>query len=180
MHSTNKNSLTSVFELWAVLRDHRKVQAKYILLLMLVASFVEIFSIGLVMPFLTSLSDPEKVISTLGDYLPRLDLSMLSASDLKLYLLLGFLSMTIISGSIRYLLLFFQIKYAQSVGADLGLQVFSYKLHLPYKYHANTNSSKLIADIQRSDEVVGQILFPILFFISSLTMIIIMISFYKI
>lgn len=172
MSISNTNLLNSFSELWDALSDHRKFQGKYILFLMLVASVVEIFSIGLVMPFLTSLSEPEKVISTLAYLIPRLDLSMLNDSDLRLYLLISFVSMTIISGLIRYLLLFFQIKYGHAVGADFGLQVFSTKLHLPFKYHANTKSSKLIADIQRADEVVGQILFPILFILSSSIMIV--------
>jgi ATP-binding cassette, subfamily B, bacterial PglK len=177
MPVSNRNLLTSYSELWGVLSDLRKFQAKSVLFLMIVASVVEIFSIGLVMPFLTSLSEPEKVVSTLANLIPRLDLSMLNDSDLRLYLLLSFISMTIISGLIRYLLLFLQTRYAHAVGADIGLHVFSTKLHLPFKYHANTKSSKLIADIQRADEVVGQILFPILFIFSSIIMIVFIVLF---
>ena len=173
----NENILVSAIKLWRILLDRRRLQAKLILSLMLVSSVVEIFSIGLVMPFLTSLSQPEKVVNLLAEYLPSFDLSRLDYSELQFYLLLIFLIMTIFSGFVRYSLLYTQIKFGHAVGSDICKKIFSFKLNLPYKYHAKTSSSKFLSDIQRADEVVGQILFPFLFLISSLTMVVLMLFF---
>jgi ATP-binding cassette, subfamily B, bacterial PglK len=177
MSKPKENILSSFVELWSAISDRRKYQGKLILILMLISSIVEVFSIGLVLPFLTSLLHPEEFVSTLSVYLPELDFSDFTPSELRFYLLIVFLVMTVFSGFVRYILLYTQIKFGHAVGADLSRKVFSCKLHLPYKYHAKTSSSKLISDIKRSDDVVGQILFPFLFFISSLTMIIFMVSF---
>ena len=177
MMPMQNNSFRSFGGLWLILSNKRKFQAKLILLLMLIASVVEIFSIGLVMPFLTSLSNPEKVIIELEKYFPVLSLSTFSLEELRISLLAIFLFMTIISGFIRYTLLYSQIRYGHAVGADLCLSIFSNKLHLPYKFHANSNSSKLISDIKRSDDLVGQILFAFLFMLSSFAMMIFMVTF---
>src|SRR4051794_29045857 len=52
----------AVGELWAILSNRRKAQFYALLLVMIAASVAEVFSLGMIVPFLAALTDPGRVL----------------------------------------------------------------------------------------------------------------------
>jgi ABC-type multidrug transport system fused ATPase/permease subunit len=74
----------------------------------------------------------------------------------------------LVSGLIRILLLWYQIRIGHLIGSDLSLKIYKVALYQPYKTHISVNSSQSISTItEKSNAIVRQVILPFLFLISS-------------
>lgn len=155
-------------ELWQRLGKLRQRQFLLLFVLMIIASFAEIVSIGLILPFLGLLADPEKVFT--HEYAqPFIQiLNIKSSTEMLLPVVIAFCSAAIISGGIRLLLMYANIRYSHAVGADLSLEVYRRTLYQPYQKHVSRNSSEVIAGITgKIAMLIGSVLVPLLTLLSS-------------
>ena len=154
--------------LWQHLSAHRRNQFFILLVLMLLASFAEIFSIGIVLPFLGVLTAPEKIFE-----LPAIQpiiqaLNLTKASQLLLPLTIAFGIAALIAGSMRLLLLWVSSRLSFAAGADLGISVYRRTLYQSYAVHCARNSSVVIAGISgKANGVISNIIMPALTLISA-------------
>ena len=133
--------------LWKFFSIRRKRQFWLLLVLTLLASFAEMFSIGLVFPFLGVIANPEQ---TYQHHLiqPVIQLfSINSISDLTLLLTIAFVSSALFAGSIRILLLYATTRLSYAAGADLSIDIYKRSLYQDYATHMNSNSSEVINSI---------------------------------
>lgn len=146
--------VTLLKRLWHQVSSRRKAQFGLLLILMIIASFAEIFSIGAVLPFLSILTVPEKIfghpvaqpfIRTFG---------MKSASQLLLPFTLVFGLAAIISGTLRLFLLWASTRLSYATGADLSISIYRRTLYQPYSVHVARNSSEIINGISSKTGVV--------------------------
>mgnify|MGYP005992858123 CR=1 FL=1 len=155
-------------ELWQRLGKLRQRQFLLLFVLMIIASFAEIVSIGLILPFLGLLADPEKVFA--HEYAqPFIQiLNIKSSTEMLLPVVIAFCSAAILSGGIRLLLMYANIRYSHAVGADLSLEVYRRTLYQPYQTHVSRNSSEVIAGITgKIAMLIGKVLVPLLTLFSS-------------
>lgn len=134
----------------------------------LVTAFVEVLSLGSVLPFLSVLISPEKVMSypLVAKYLPEVGIS--SAAELVLPLTVGFIFFSVLAGSIRLMLLWANTRFAFACGADLSSEVYRKTLYQPYQVHIARNSSEVVSGIiSKINGIVNQIILPTLTFLSS-------------
>jgi ABC-type bacteriocin/lantibiotic exporter with double-glycine peptidase domain len=135
---------------------------------MVIASFAEIASIGLVIPFLTVLMSPEALIK--NPYILKL-FSVFGApaeQSAPLLLTILFIFATTSAGIVRLILLKFQLRISHAVGLDMGLKAYRAVLYQPYTYHVNQNSSDILAAITiKINTVVSSIVLPLLTAISA-------------
>ena len=133
--------------LWHHLSPPRRRQFFALLVLMILASFAEVLSIGAVLPFLAILTDPARIFAhpMAQPLIHALDLK--EPRQLLLPLTITFGLSVLITGAIRLVLLWANARISYAAGADLGLNIYRRTLYQPYAVHVGRNSSEVIAGI---------------------------------
>jgi ATP-binding cassette, subfamily B, bacterial PglK len=162
------NVLDGILILWKETGSHRHRQFWKLLVFMVVASIVEVVSIGLVVPFLGALSSPSIIYEHPYAYWIIHFLNISSAEEILLPLTTLFVAAIFISGVIRLTLLYFITKFSLAIGADIGYKVYRNTLYQDYSIHTLQNSSDLINGIIfKTNTVVNGVVVPAITFISS-------------
>ncbi|NTW98445.1 MAG: ABC transporter ATP-binding protein [Geobacteraceae bacterium] len=158
---------TLLKRLWHHINPRRRGQFGMLLILMIVASFAEIISIGAVLPFLAVLTAPERIFELpIAQPFIKL-LGLTSSSQLLLPLTILFGIAAIFSGAIRLFLLWASTRLSYATGADLSISIYRRTLYQPYSVHVSRNSSEIISGITNKTAVVIASLTNVLNFISS-------------
>jgi ATP-binding cassette subfamily B protein len=155
--------LANVARLWRLLSVRRRGQFYVILVLMVAASFAEIFSLGLIVPFLAVVTAPDKILN--NAFASGL-LSLLGVHDqsqVVLWMALAFCTATLVAAGIRLLLLYASTGFSFALGADLSLQIYRRTLYQPYPVHVGRNSTDVINGvIWKANEVTINVLVQLL------------------
>lgn len=136
---------------------------------MIFASFLEIVSIGAVLPFLGVLTAPEQVYQNqlLQPLIKYLELT--EPNQLVLPLTVGFVFAVLLAGIVRLALLYLMTRLSYATGADLSINIYRRTLYQGYSIHAQRNSSEVINGIiTKTNAVIAQVLTPVLKLISSI------------
>ena len=159
--------------LWCHISPRRRTQFGLLLILMILASFAEILSIGAVLPFLGVLTAPDRVFEHNAAQ-PLIQAMNLRSSDqllLPLTIVFGLAALT--AGAMRLLLLWVSTRLSFATGADLGISIYRRTLYQPYAVHVARNSSEVINGISgKANGVIYSIIVPILTLISSSLMLV--------
>jgi ATP-binding cassette subfamily B protein len=164
---------SSLKKLFNHLSSRRKKQYLMLLILIFVASLVEVVSVGAVLPFLGVLTAPEQVYQhpLMQPLIQTLELS--KPSQLVLPLTLLFMIAAVLAGSIRLLLLYVITRLTYATGADLGFKIYNLTLYQEYAIHVSRNSSEVINGIlNKSSTVISSVIMPVVQFISATILII--------
>jgi len=114
---------------------------------MVIASIMEIISIGAVVPFLGALTSPEQIYQhPLAQPLIQI-LEITESSQLLLPLTIIFVVAILIAATVRLLLLYTSIRLSYATGADLSIDIYRRTLYQDYSIHTSRNSSKIINGI---------------------------------
>ncbi len=160
-------------ELWQYFESDKRKSCAGLLLLMILASFAEVMSLGVVLPFLGMLVAPEQVfdfaiVRILADYL-----QVSSPKDLQLPLTIIFSFAALFAGFMRLFLLKKTINFSVMVGADFSSSIYKRTLYQPYEVHSSRNSSEVINSITtKINTIVYSVVLPILTIISSILMLV--------
>lgn len=154
--------------LWVHITFRRRVHLATVFALMCAVSFVEVISIGAVLPFLSALTAPERTFD--HPYAQSLIhfLGLEQPSQLLLPLTALFAGAALLSGVLRLALYWGQTRLSYAIGADFGSNIYRRTLYQPYIVHLNRNSSEVISAIStKADNIVYSTLMPILVVLSS-------------
>jgi ATP-binding cassette, subfamily B, bacterial PglK len=153
--------------LWHHLTPRRHIQFGLLAVLMIVASFAEVLSIGAVLPFLGVLTAPDRVFGhpIAQPFIQALGIN--SADQLLLPLTVAFGAAALLAGCTRLLLLWASMRLSYATGADLSYIVYQRTLYQPYPTHLARNSSEVIAAISTKVSVVINSLMQVLNLLSS-------------
>lgn len=166
-------SITSLLKrLWFHVSFKRRRQFAILLILMIFASFAEIFSIGAVLPFLGVLTAPDRIfVHPLIQPLIHV-LGLTESKQLLLPLTVIFSLAACIAGITRLLMLWVSTRLSFATGADLSINIYRRTLYQPYAVHVARNSSEVINGISnKANGVIYNIVVPILTLISASIMI---------
>ena len=166
-----QNFFYLINSLWSHFSNRRKKQFSYLLILMLIASFAEVLSLGAVLPFLAAIADPNYIYT--HQYAQPLVqiLGLTTASQIILPMTFIFISAVLFSGAVRVLLLYVMTRLSYATGADISFEIYNRTLHQNYDVHISRNSSEIINSIiRKTDDVIGGIISPLLLFISSIVL----------
>lgn len=161
----------SFFGLIIRLSDHitvlRKRQLIILFILSFIASFAEVISLGAILPFLSVLTNPEKVF-----YYPSLKplIAFLHFSEPKQLIFpmtLAFSLAVIFSGVMRLILLSFQTRLSFSLGGDFSYKIYRNSLFQPYILHTKQNTSQIITGLTKASGLVSSVIMPIFTIFSS-------------
>jgi len=167
------NLLQLMRELWRHLSLRRQRQFSALFFLMLVSAFVEVVSLGAVLPFLAVLTAPERIFEYPLVASSAKTWHINSAQELVLPLTWIFALAALIAGVVRMLLLWAGMRLGLSSGSDLSIELYRRTLYQPYQTHLSRNSSEVIAGItQKVNGVAFGVLQPVLVLLSSLVLLV--------
>lgn len=158
--------------LWLHISPRRRGQFGLLLVLMIIASFAEILSIGAVLPFLAVLTAPGRVFEHTFAQPFIQALGLTSADQLLLPLTVIFGLAALLAGAMRLLLLWASTRISYATGADLSISIYRRTLYQPYAVHVARNSSEIINGISNKTSGVIYIVSMLLNLISSSVMLI--------
>ena len=160
--------------LWRHISSRRRGQLGLLLVLMLIASFAEILSIGAVLPFLGVLTMPERVFEhSLAQPFIQI-LGITEPAQLLLPLTITFGLAAVVAGAMRLWLLWASTRLSYATGADLSISIYRRTLYQPYETHVARNSSEVINGISsKANYVIGGVIVPVLTLISASIMLIV-------
>ena len=159
--------------LWHHISARRRGQFGLLLVLMLIASFAEILSIGVVLPFLGVLTVPERIFEHAAAQPIIQALGLTMPAQLLLPLTIAFAVAALVAGAMRLLLLWASTRLSFATGAELSISIYRRTLYQPYAVHCARNSSEVINGISgKANGVINSIIVPALTLISSSVMLI--------
>jgi ABC-type multidrug transport system fused ATPase/permease subunit len=158
--------------LWHHISARRRGQFGLLLVLMLLASFAEILSIGTVLPFLGVLTAPERVFEHRAAQPIIQAMGITAPVQLLLPISIAFGVAAIIAGSMRLLLLWASTRLSYAAGADISNSVYRRTLYQPYAVHCARNSSEIINGISNKTNSVIFVISMLLTLVSSAAMLI--------
>jgi len=150
-----RTSIDHLFiRLWSHISLPRRRQFGFLFTLILLASGAEIFSIGMVLPFLTALTNPELLFDRpVIQPIVRL-MGLTEAKQLLIPLTFAFGFAAIFAGAVRLCLLWVNTHLSYATGADLSISIYSRTLYQPYSVHCSRNSSEIIDGILNKTNVI--------------------------
>ena len=154
--------------LWRHINPRRRGQFVLLLILMTLASFAEILSIGAILPFLAVLTEPARVFvhPTAQPFIEALGLT--EPKQLLLPLTIAFCLAALVAGVMRLILLWASTRLSFATGADLSIRIYHRTLYQPYSVQVARNSSSVIDAIAaKAFAVVTSAISPFLNLINS-------------
>lgn len=161
----------AIVRLWRTLNARRRTQFYVLVVCMILASFAEVFSLGMIVPFLAALTAPDRVLANgivqqILAFAPFID-----RTNIVLWLALVFCVFTLLAAVFRLLLLYASTGFAFALGADLSLEVYRRTLYQPYAVHIARNSAEVIDGVTRKAGVMtNNVVAPMLVVASSIFM----------
>ncbi len=167
-----QSTATLLKRLWHFISPRRRVQFGLLLVLMLLASFAEILSIGAVLPFLGVLTAPEQIfeLPVAQSFIQALKLT--EPKQLLLPLTVAFGVAALIAGTMRLLLLWASTRLSYATGADLSISIYRRTLYQHYSVHCARNSSEVINGISGKTNGVIYVITMFITLISSAALLI--------
>lgn len=136
--------LKSLQELWRVVPGRRRVQFVSLLGLTILASILEVISLGLLVPFLALIAAPLGG-STHPALTQLMDLTGIhDPAALAFFALVAFCIAAVVSGAFRLFVLYANNRFSFALATELGQQVYRRALYQPYVVHLISNSSALV------------------------------------
>lgn len=161
--------------LWKCIGHKKKKSFVFLIFLSLIASLSELISIGLVLPFLSVLANPEYLIKNkVFNYIYE-NFFYFGTEKILLFFSILFGLSVLVSGFLRLFLIWFSTKFSYSLGSDLSCRVYELTLHQPYSFHINKNSSEIISTMSsKANNIISQIIMPFANLISYFTLMVFM------
>jgi ABC-type bacteriocin/lantibiotic exporter with double-glycine peptidase domain len=128
-----------VFDFWRIISRRRKIECILILFLMVITSLSEIISIGLILPFLSLITNPEYISTILNKIYINYGISI--SHEISFFGIIFIISIAI-SSSFKFILLWSSSKVSHGIGVDLSLMIYKELLYKDYEFHLRKNSSE--------------------------------------
>jgi len=148
---------------WHHLTGRRRRQLALLGGLTIVATFAEMLSIAAILPFLSLLAAPQRVMESPYTR-PLLEaLNIAGPQDLLLPLTAFFVVAAAVSGALRLTMSWAQARLSHAIGIDLSVEIYERTLYQPYSVHAANNTSRVLTVVSnKSLKLVIGIILPTL------------------
>jgi ABC-type multidrug transport system fused ATPase/permease subunit len=139
----------------------RRYQAVGLLFLMLLGGLAELFTLAAVFPLLSFMEDPLHLPATeIGQKLASVGIDP-AAVTLPLLAAL-FCAVALLAAAIRILLAWATQGFAFRMAYDLGVGLYDRMLHQPYTFHAQLNSSRVVAAVNNVQRLLTGMFLPLI------------------
>jgi ATP-binding cassette subfamily B protein len=159
----------------ACLPSRRRRQLVFLFGLMLLGAVAEVLSLGAIVPFLAILADPAQALERpiVGHLVSMFGVGI--EQDVRWQFTLMFAATAVVSGVVRFVLIYAMAKVNYGIGHELGAEVYRRTLYQPYEVQVARNSSEIMGGINKVDVVVWLIA-NVLYILSAAIMAIFMVA----
>jgi ABC-type multidrug transport system fused ATPase/permease subunit len=139
----------------------RRFQAIALVALMLLGGLAEVFTLAAVFPLLTFMADPNHLQgSDMGRELARFGVD---PASLTLPLLAAaFCVVALLAAGVRIVLAWASQSFAFRLAYDMGVGLYDRMLHQPYTFHAQLNSSRIVAAVNNIQRLLTSMFLPLM------------------
>ena len=151
-----ENLLFLIYKLWGYLTAKRKKQSFFLFIFMIITGAFELLTLGLVMPFLFLLQNPN--LSDNNTPHTKSIFGFVNFIDTNNLFIVSTLFILVIStlGLLRLFVLWYGGELTARIGTDLGSEAYKKVLKQPYQFHLLNNSSNLISTINgHTEQCIG-------------------------
>ncbi|MBE9135949.1 ABC transporter ATP-binding protein [Nodosilinea sp. LEGE 07088] len=141
--------------IWQHLNLKRRWQLLGLAALMVTSGIAEAITLGAVLPFLSVIVAPEKVLDNPTAMQLYEALGFTSSEQLVLPLTIALIVAALLAGIMRLLVLWATKSYGQMVGHEMAVNVYWRTLYQPYRVHLARNTSELISSIEKITVVIA-------------------------
>ncbi|MGZ8350386.1 MAG: ABC transporter ATP-binding protein [Allosphingosinicella sp.] len=145
----------------AMTRDRRR-HLSYVLFLMFASAVAELLAIGAILPFLTLLSAPERLMSVEPVMAVFAFFGAHTRGELVLAATIMFGIAAVLAGLVRLMFAWSSQAFVFTLGHELGVELQRRILYQPYTYHVMTNSSQFVSALEKVHVLVLNILLPLM------------------
>lgn len=144
MNQKSESLAKTIRIFWQYIPKYRKKHFILLLLLSFIVSLVEIISIGFALPFISALTEPEKVYNHEMLYPLFLRFGFESSAEILFPITIIFVLAILTATIMRLVLLRVNTKLAFDTGIDISIDIYNKVLKQPYIFHTSKNSSDVI------------------------------------
>ena len=162
------NTYRLILKIFSFLDQKRQNQFILVIFLSFFASFLEVATLGTLVPFLKIILDGYIFDSNNMIFLYIKEIFNISTvNEFIIFFSIVFIIVSLFSGFFRIFLLSYMIKLANLSSADIGVEVYRKTLFQPYQVHTREGSSFVISGIIKKIQDVTIVLFSVVDFFSS-------------
>ena len=154
----SRNSFELLLSLWQVISKKRKKQLLLTIFFMFLNALSEIISLSIILPFISLLTDKEKIWSNIQIRNIANIFNIQNANQLLFITFIFLIFAVILTSLVRLSNLWLANRMAQIIGVDLSCEAFKRTLYQPYSSHLKQNSSQVISTINKSIDGVVAVL----------------------
>lgn len=145
----------------------RKVQVLIFMILTLVSSALEVFSLGAIFPFVSVFVDSSLIFE--NTYLiPILDyLEINHPTQIYLPITIAFFVVTTLSYFLKAILIFLRTSLARIINQEISAIIYWKIINESYQFHTNSNSGDVITGLTQSFGIASSLFIPVLKIINS-------------
>ena len=165
--------MTSFKNFWEILNKKQKKNFLFIIPLLLFGTLLEILSLGMIIPLITSIIAPDKV--NLDFLLPLIDTFDLNVIGTNMIVVIVSLVLGVFLFKNFFLVYLYSqfIKFATSLEAHISDSIYTKYLHQPYIFFIKNKSSKLISNLTAETRMfTNSFTIPIFYFINDFLVVI--------
>lgn len=153
MNQINRENI-SLFKLskliYQQLSYKRKRELILVIFFMLLNSFSAVINLAIIIPFITIISNPEKIWNLKIISLISKTLNIQNTESLTFFITISFIFSILLSALTRLITLFLSNRLSASVGSDLSYAGFSNILKQSFEWHIYEKSSNIISSLTDS------------------------------
>jgi ABC-type multidrug transport system fused ATPase/permease subunit len=142
------NSIVKLlYRTWQHVRPRRRRQFFLILALIIFVSFLDVITIGALIPFLGALTAPERIFEHSFAQPFIHILGLVRPSQILMPITLIFVVAALLAGAMRLMLLWTSTRFVSEIGTDFSLDIYRRCIYQPYSVHVSRNSSEVITGV---------------------------------
>ncbi len=145
-----------ILTLWSNITIKRKQQLTLVVILSVISAFAEVVTIGLVLPFLALLTNPDVIYEFpfIESMVKSFGLEINHLSVVNVSIVFGFAAL--LSGLIRILMVYTTYRYSLLSGSELANVMFKKILYQNYKIHLKRNTSEVVDVVFSKISLINQ------------------------
>lgn len=165
------NEIQNIKSLLKLIFMKNKYKFSMVIFIMIISGFLELISIGTIIPFLSSIAAPEVILDMpeLASILAILNIN--KQNELILFMTIIFTSFAVISAIVRIINLRMMTHFAFRSGHETGVEVFTKILNKDFMEIQQFPSGEILNSVTRkADSIIYENLFPALTLINTLVL----------
>ena len=151
-----------LFIIWKTISTHRQIQLVFVFVLILASLFIELMSIGMIIPIITLMLDQDNSQNLLiFEYIKKFEF-LEELGNTNMFMLSIFVLIVLLSGITKFFLLKLNSKVSFDIAGDLSVVMYKNILQKPFIEYRQENSNSYLNSIINSPELLAKMIFAVL------------------